>query len=174
MPSNCGSTCAALLLLLLPLPFCLGRAFCHERRQTLCKQNLGSGFWCDSKWCVSNWKARRPWNWSNKKVSWPFLTNIHSCFHETLLPGCKFSKQFLLSLSGPLTPERKNEWNTTGQICSNVNNNPVFKILNSKTIWKMCVCNYNITVYWIRNNLNSTNKTVLKQLNKFYGSHLLS
>lgn len=40
-----------------------------------------------------------------KKISWS-LTNIHGCFHETLLPGSKFSKQLLLSLSGPLTSER--------------------------------------------------------------------
>lgn len=40
-----------------------------------------------------------------------FLTNIHGCFHETLLTGGKFSKQLLLSLSRSLSSEKFSEKN---------------------------------------------------------------
>jgi len=60
-----------------------------------------------------------------KKGELSVLTDIHGRFHEALLPGGKFSKKLLLSLSGPLTSERKkremifDEYATTSKYLNN-------------------------------------------------------
>ena len=115
-----------------------------------------------------SFKALRPKNCSNKfgeKQSWPFLTNIHGCFHEALLPGGKFSEQLLLSLSRPLTSESKNKWHRIWWKYSNVTTAQYLTWVRHKR-------NTNRVNYWIKiflSHRTSTSETVLKDLSNFLG-----